>query len=217
LWFQDESARSLFLHKGKEYFTAYIQLILNLIYRQKLYADRAVDAFLVHHFLLKIAPKACSLSHADDEKFYLKHADEKGEQILVDNEFNITGIIDWEWAHTDSKSGAFNSPIVLLPVADFYACENSIGEDEEFFAKCFEANEHPYLAMIVRNGRIIHRFRFCCGYDLSDWKVFLGLFGGLLAAIGGTEDFDWDNWRVEALVHYQEDHQLHQVIKYNEN
>ena len=202
----------------KEYFTVYIQLTLDLIVRQELYVDRAVDAFLIHRFLLEIAPKACFLSHADDEKFYLKHPDEKGDQILVDNEFNITGIIDWEWAYTDSKSGAFNSPIVLLPVADFYAGKNSISEDEEFFAECFEANGHPDLAMIVRNGRIIHRFRFCCGYDLSDWKGFLGLFGGLLAAIGCTEDFDWETWRAEALVRYQDDHRLHQLIeKYNEN
>lgn len=197
----------------KEYFTAHLQLILDLIIRQELYVDRAVDAFLIHRFLLDIAPKACSLSHLDDGKFYLKHADEKGDQILVDNKFNITGIIDWEWAHTDSKSGAFNSPIVLLPVADFYAGENSIGEDEEFFAECFEANGHPDLAMIVRSGRIIHRFRFCCGYDLSDWKGFLGLFGGLLAAIGCTEDFDWDNWKAKALWRYRDDHQLQLVIE----
>lgn len=72
---------------------------------------------MIHRFLLEIAPKACSLSHADDEKFYLKHADENGDQILVDNEFNITGVIDWEWAHTDLKSGALNTPIVSLPVA----------------------------------------------------------------------------------------------------
>lgn len=34
--------------------------------------------------------------------------------------YDITGIIDWEWVYTDSKSAAFNSTIVLLPVAEFY-------------------------------------------------------------------------------------------------
>jgi hypothetical protein len=116
----------------KEYFSAHIQLILDLIIQQESYVDRAVDAFLIHRLLLDKVPEACSQTHLDDGKFYLKHADEKGDQILIDDEFNITGIIDWEWAHTDSKSGAFNSPIVLLPVTDFYAGENSIGEDEIF-------------------------------------------------------------------------------------
>lgn len=142
----------------------------------------------------------------------MKHADERGDQILVDDAFNITGIIDWEWAHTDSKSGAFNSPIVLLPVADFYAGVNCLGEDEAFFAQCFEEKGHSDLGTIVRSGRLIHRFRFCCGYDLADWEGFLGLFAGLLGALGMTEDFQWETWRTEALDRYQSDPQLQQVI-----
>ncbi|KAJ5240209.1 hypothetical protein N7468_004828 [Penicillium chermesinum] len=195
------------------YFSAHIQLILDLIIRQESYVDRAVDAFLIHRFLLDKVSEACSQSHLDDGKFYLKHADEKGDQILVDDEFNITGIIDWEWAHTDSKSAAFNSPIVLLPVADFYAGENSISEDETFFAECFEAKGHPDLGLIVRNGRLIHRFRFCCGYDLADWDGFLGLFAGLLGAMGITNDFHWEIWKAEALERYKYDHQLQKVIE----
>lgn len=33
-------------------------------------------------------------SVSDDRKFYIKHADNKGDHILVDRDFNITGIID---------------------------------------------------------------------------------------------------------------------------
>lgn len=196
----------------EEYFRAHIQLILDLIIRQEFYVDRAVDAFLIHRFLLDKVPEACCQNQLDDGKFYLKHADEKGDQILVDDSFNITGIIDWEWAHTDSKSGAFNSPIVLLPVADFYAGKNSIGEDEMFFAECFEAKGHPDLGTIVKSGRLIHRFRFCCGYDLADWTGFLGLFAGLLEAMDITNDFHWEDWKAEALKRYQSDRQLQQVI-----
>jgi hypothetical protein len=105
------------------------------------------------------------------QKDKAQRGDGYGDQIPVDDEFNITDIIDWEWAHTDSKSGAFNPQIVLLPVADFYAGEKSIGEDEMFFfAKCFEAKWHPDLRTIVRNGRLVPIFRFCCGYDLADRK-----------------------------------------------
>jgi hypothetical protein len=145
----------------------------------------------------------------------LKHADEKGDQILVDDEFNITGIIDWEWSHTDSKSGAFNSPIVLLSVADFYEGKNSISEDEKFFAKCFEAKRHPDLGTIVRNGWLIHRFRFCCGYDLQDWEGFLGLFARLLRAMGITSDFHLEMWKAEALERFKDDHRLQQLIELN--
>lgn len=197
----------------EEFFRAHIQLILDRIIRQESYVDRAIDAFLIHRFLLDKVPEACCQRDLDDGKFYLKHADDKGDHILVDDDFNITGIIDWEWAHTDSKSGAFNSPIVLLPVSDFYAGENSIGEDEEFFAESLEAKGLPDLAIIVRNGRLMHRFRFCCGYNLADWEGFLGLFAGLLGALGITDEFRWDSWKAEALERYENDSQLQRVIE----
>lgn len=38
-------------------------------------------------------------SHGDD-KFYLKHTDDKGDHTVFNDDFNITGIIDWEWAYT---------------------------------------------------------------------------------------------------------------------
>ncbi|KAJ5569827.1 uncharacterized protein N7459_009257 [Penicillium hispanicum] len=200
------------LPSTEEYFKAHIQLTLDLIIRQEAYINRPVDAFLVHHFLLDKVPEFCSRRDLDDGNYYLKHADEKGDQILVDDQFNITGFIDWEWAYTDSKSAAFNSPIVLLPVADFYEGANHIGEDEMIFAQSFEEKGHLDLGAIVRNGRLLHRFRFCCGYDLADWEGFLGLFGGLLKGMGSTKDFHWETWKVEALEQYRNDHQLQKLM-----
>ena len=56
--------------------------------------------------------------------------------------------------------------------------------------------------MIVRNGWLIHRFRFCCDYDLADLEGFLGLFAGLVGAMGITSDFHWETWKAEALERY---------------
>ncbi|KAJ5107179.1 hypothetical protein N7456_003854 [Penicillium angulare] len=190
---------------------AEIELILDLIARQESYVDRPIDAFLIHRFLLDKVSDIFGENKLDDEKFYLKHADDKGDQILVDDDFGITGIIDREWAHTDSKSGAFNSPIVLFDEADFYDGGNSVSEDESFLVECFEAKGHSDLGSIVRNGHIIHRFRFCCGYSPMDWKGYIGLFGGFLGALG-IKDFHWETWKVEALDRYKDDHRLQQVI-----
>ncbi|KAJ5865219.1 uncharacterized protein N7529_007135 [Penicillium soppii] len=201
---------------SEEYFNAHIRLILDLIIRQESYVNRPVDAFLIHRFLLEIISKTISKNHLDDGMFYLKHADEKGDQILVDNEFNITGIIDWEWAQTDSKSAAFNSPIVLLPVADFYEGADYIGKDEIYFAECLEEKGHPDLGEIVRNGRLLHRIQFCCGYDLDDWDGFIGLFCGLLKILGIEGDSNWETWKADALERYREDHQLQQLLGLSE-
>ncbi|KAJ5901451.1 hypothetical protein N7495_001979 [Penicillium taxi] len=212
--FQNSQMRMLGPYSSSgEYFDTEIQLILDLILRQELYVDRPVNAFLVHRFLLETVSKVFSKSPFDDGMFYLKHADEKGDQILVDDDFNITGIIDWEWAQTDSKSSAFNSPIVLLPVADFYNGTDHIGQDEIFFAECFEEKGHADLGQIVRNGRLLHRIQFCCGYDLDDWDGFVGLFFGLLKMLGIEENLNWENWKAKALESYQEDSQLKELLK----
>ncbi|KAL6850739.1 hypothetical protein ACO1O0_007864 [Amphichorda felina] len=191
----------------KEYYTSSIQLILDLIVQEEMYSQKAVDAYLIHRYLIDLVPRVLPAVY-DDENFYLKHADDKGDHILVDEHFNITGIIDWEWASTASPAHAFNSPIGFLPVADFYCGRNDLGDDEVIFARLLEEKGHGDLARFVWNGRLQHIFNFCCGYDLTDWDGFLGLFRGLRDAVG-DEALEWDEWKIAALQRYKEDPGLH--------
>ncbi|KAK9438659.1 Protein kinase-like domain protein [Metarhizium brunneum] len=194
----------------REYHVASIRLILDLITKDEIYSQRAVDAYLIHRFLLDLVPRI--LPSTQSNTFYLKHADDKGDHILVDEKFNITGIIDWEWAHTATSSDAFNSPIGLLPVADFYNGKNSLGDDETIFAQLLEAKGRQDLAQFVRNGRLHHRFAFCCGYDLADWDGFLGLFRGLREAVAVDEGLEWNEWKAVALDRYKDDSGLQLVL-----
>ncbi|KAG5817964.1 hypothetical protein H9Q74_010093 [Fusarium xylarioides] len=195
----------------EEYHVSSIQLILDLIVRDEMYSQQAVDAYIIHRYLIDLVPHVLPAVH-DDEKFYLKHADDKGDHILVDEHFNITGIIDWEWAHTASPAHAFNSPIGFLPVADFYCGKNSLGDDEVVFARLLEEKGHRDLARFVWDGRLQHRFAFCCGYDLADWDGFRGLFRGLRDAIGMDEDLEWNEWKVAALQRYKDDSGLQLLL-----
>lgn len=195
----------------QEYHTASIQFILDLILRDELYSHRPIDAYLIHRFLLDLVPSM--LPSDESSLFFLKHADDKGDHILVNEEFNITGIIDWEWAYTAPAALAFNSPIMLLPVAHFYDGANNIGEQEEVFAQIFEDKGHPSLASIVRNGRLQHRFAFCCGYDLwNDWGGFQGLFQGLREAVNNGAGMNWDQWKAHAIDRYGSDEGLQFLI-----
>lgn len=196
----------------EEYHVASLRLILDLILREEIYSQRAVDAYLIHRFLLDLVPSVLPPSEQMGKIFYLKHADDKGDHIMVDEDFNITGIIDWEWAHTAPPAHAFNSPIGLLPVADFYDGVNTLGDDEAVFARLLEDKDHPELATIVRNGRLQHRFAFCCGYDLVDWKGFLGLFQGLRDIVKVDGGLEWDEWKFIALERYKEDRGLQSLL-----
>jgi hypothetical protein len=194
----------------EEYHKYSLRFILELILREEMYTQQPVDAYLVHRFLFDLIPSiVSSKSQSDQKNYYLKHADDKGDHILVDEGFNITGIIDWEWAHTMPPEIAFNSPIGLLPVADFYDGVNDIGEDEVVFARLLEDKGCPELAAHIRKGRLQHRFAFCCGYDLAgDWSGFLGLFRGLREAVQVDQGMDWDEWKKVALSRYSEDEGL---------
>ncbi|KAI0106207.1 phosphotransferase enzyme family-domain-containing protein [Nemania sp. FL0031] len=197
----------------EEYHKAELHLILDLILRGEMYSQRPVDAYLVHRFLLDLVPLVVSESlHDGDPHYYLKHGDDKGDHILVDEDYNITGIIDWEWAHTAPPSRAFNSPIGLLHVDDFYDGLNDISHNEITIARLLEEKGRKDLASWVRNGRIQHRFAFCCGYDFEDWKRFLGLFQGLRDAVHMDEGISWDDWKIVALDRYKEDAGLRRLL-----
>ncbi|KAI9149442.1 kinase-like domain [Paramyrothecium foliicola] len=195
----------------EEYHASTLRLILNLIVRKESYTQRPVDAFLIHRFLLDLIPRVLP-STQENEKFYLKHADNKGDHILVDADFNITGIVDWEWAHTAPLAHAFNSPIGFLPVSDFYDGKNYLGEEEVIFARLLEERGHLDLARCVWDGRLQHRFTFCCGYDLEDWGGFLGLFRGLREAVGVDQGLEWDEWKDLAMRRYSSDERLQLLI-----
>lgn len=197
----------------QEYHISSIQLILDSILQEEMYSQQAVDAYLIHRYLLDLVPHVLPAVHNVDEKFYLKHADDKGDHILVDEHFNITGIIDWEWAHTASPAHAFNSPIGLLPVAEFYNGNNNLGNDEILFACLLEQKGHPNLANFVRNGRLQHRFTFCCGYSPADWNGFIGLFRGLRDAVRVDEGLEWDEWKKVALQRYKDDAGLQLLLR----
>ncbi|KAJ5716070.1 hypothetical protein N7493_007981 [Penicillium malachiteum] len=205
----------------QEYYKSGINLTLDLILRQEIYTSRPVDAYLVHRYLLDMVARVFSFNDLDDGNFYLRHADDKGDHILVDEDFNITGIIDWEWAYTAPKSIAFNSPIALLPVREFYDGINRLGDDELIFAQLMEEKGHPDLGEITRTGRLLHRFDFCCGYDISDWDGFLGLFFGLVNGLsedltrkfGDDQHHNWEIWKTEAMEKYWRDERLQKLIQ----
>lgn len=195
----------------EEYNASSIQLILDMIVQEEMHSWPAVDAYLIHRFLLDLVPKVFNSTQKSDA-FYLKHADDKGTHILVDENFEITGIIDWEWAHTAPPSHAFKSPIGFLPVREFYEGKTRLGEDEIVFACFFEARGRTDLADCVREGRLQHLFAFCCGFDFVDWDGFLGLFRGLRIAVAVDQGLEWDAWKSVALERYKDDSGLQQIL-----
>ncbi|KAJ5260632.1 hypothetical protein N7524_008656 [Penicillium chrysogenum] len=111
-----------------------------------------VDTYLVHRFRQDIVGALFKDAPSGD-RFFLKHPDDKGDHILVNDCFDIVGIIDWEWTQTVSKAEAFCSPCMMWPVAEFYNGFNELCEDELRLANIFREKGREDLAMCVVEGR----------------------------------------------------------------
>lgn len=182
--------------------TAYKDMIrvqMNAIVRKEI-TSLPVDNYLAFHWRLR-ALSSLTSSTANEGPFYLKHYDDKGDHILVDDDYNITGIIDWEFASAEAKDLAFSSPCMMWPVGDYYDGLNNLSKDEIEFARIFETRGRKDISDIVLNGRRWQRFlSFLKGVE-SDKSTFESLFRGLrnsFATDGEQSVSSYEDWRVEA-------------------
>ncbi|KAI0526280.1 hypothetical protein F5B22DRAFT_655497 [Xylaria bambusicola] len=178
-------------------------------------AENAADVFLAHRFRLDVL----------DRKFFLKHADDKGDHIFVNADFDIVGVIDWEWCSTASKEEAFSSPCMMWPVAAFYDGSNELADEELLLARVFCERGREDLARCVLDGRKVQRFLFALGpggASHEDRRTFACLFMGLKQAFdpghGGKEEKrgreeEWEVWRARALVKWEHDGLLQAILK----
>ena len=140
--------------------------------------------------------------------------DDWGNHILVDDAYNITGIIDWEWAQTVPMSEAFAAPLFMLDVGQYYEGNNALGEIEELFATILKGKDQTGLANFVGEGRTQHRLAHCIGGDPAD-PEFYNLFTALLQLTQGSEvgKEAWDVWRAETMTLYGDDSEFQRLQK----
>ncbi|KAJ0161066.1 hypothetical protein CTA2_6835 [Colletotrichum tanaceti] len=95
---------------SEEYYAAWAEQHLALIADGQLYPQFPVEAYLVYRFLKE---NAARLSEPEPERiFFLKHVDDKGDHLLVDDDLNITGVIDWQMARVVPRREAFALSLV---------------------------------------------------------------------------------------------------------
>ncbi|KAL2018802.1 hypothetical protein VTK56DRAFT_360 [Thermocarpiscus australiensis] len=179
---------------------ALVESYLGMIVNGEIGTDYLHDVCLAHRFRLDIIHDIWN-EGKPGEKFFLKHPDDKGDHIFVDDSFNIVGIIDWEWTQTVSKDEAFSSLCMMWPVARFYEGSNELSDEEVRLANIFRERGRDDLAECVIQGRKVQRFYFALGPASGahgDRKTFMDLFDGLRRAFG-AEDEGWEEWKNKTL------------------
>jgi hypothetical protein len=157
------------------------------------------ENYLLCLYMLDVVEdKFCS---DDPGSFYLKNKNEFGAHIKVDDQLNITGILDWGGAQVVPKEAAFSAPMMMCPMPEDFLSSNVLGEDEKLFAECFEEMGENELAECVRLTRRTDRWHV--GEDLA---AFWELFGD------GSEWDGLEQWMDRMRARYAEDEGLKTVL-----
>ncbi|KAK0712532.1 hypothetical protein B0T26DRAFT_752759 [Lasiosphaeria miniovina] len=159
-------------------YTAFAEQHLALVADGQLYAAYPVDAYLVYRFLKDNAWQLAE-HDAGPQEFFLKHADDKGEHLLVvDENFNVTGIIDWQMARVVPRQEAFGASPVTASMSSLCRGKVSLSKDDVALAAALEERGSPELAscMVDEKAR-----RFFWGLALEPkWSHALPLANAIL-------------------------------------
>ncbi|KAG6053906.1 hypothetical protein E4U17_004241 [Claviceps sp. LM77 group G4] len=174
--------------------------------------ENVLDLLLAYRFRLDVLDKVSeqtATAEKGSEQFFLKHADDKGDHILVNDDFDIVGIIDWEWCQTASREQAFSSPCMMWSISAFYNGSNQLTEEELLLARVFRERGREDLASCVLHGRKVQRLLFALDplTAYEDSKTLSSLFIGLKRAFDGHDcktdgqgvEYEWETWKGKAL------------------
>jgi len=133
---------------------------------------------------------------------FLRHVDSRDANFLVDDDYNITGLIDWELAIVTSKGSAFQSPLLLYNLGELYHKGLSTpSEDEKRLSKILREKGAVELSALAEQ-KLYFRVDQVIETDPWDRQNFVRLFSGWWKVANGLETFDWDTWYEQALDKY---------------
>lgn len=191
------------------YYTAFAEQYLALIADGQLYTEYPIDAYLVYRFLKDNAVKLVSQEeNQTTERFYLKHVDDKGDHLLVDEQLNITGIIDWQMARIVPRHEAFGPSLVTADMTSLCSGKVSLSANDSVLAEMLRRRGFSDYASNMADEKVR---RFFWGLALeTEWKYALPLANAILKAFGVVED--WSQWKDSALKEYETDERLKSLM-----
>jgi len=183
-----------------DYYKALVERGIRLIKTRQMAISAPVDMYLVYRAPLDHLPS--QNSHEQGPPFFLQHVDTRPDNFLVDDAYNITGIIDWEFAILAPKSSGLQSPLLMNDLNLQMKEGLSVPSDDELrFSRILrDSNGRDDLAVLAAQ-KLVLAFEQCIETEPHHW-TFVPTFAAWWRAITGTDSFDWDTWRKEALEKY---------------
>ncbi|KAJ6037296.1 hypothetical protein N7540_001575 [Penicillium herquei] len=177
---------------SSEYLSNITEQYMDLIAYGQLYTEYTIEAFLFYHFLRQTIE---ILVPEDDTtgQFFLKHVDDKGDHLFVDENFNITGIIDWQFARTVPASEAFGPSYVTADLTLLYSSNTGVTDDDRYLATALRNKGSTSLALISERNEVMRRFHNGLSSGLTKDEV-RDMLKGMIICVRGEDVDDLDTW-----------------------
>lgn len=200
---------------ASDYYTSFVEQNIALIADGQLFTPFPVNAYLVFSYLKTqiqaLAAKPIHNSVETTEQFYIKHVDDKGDHLMVDDELNVIGITDWQMARVVPASEAIGPSLVTTEMGDIYDGVSSSTVHDHALARFLNVKGAADLAGIMGKDERLRRFFFGLDVDLP-WGETPLLIRGIWAAFGVKKDIDWEAWKVDMLERHIHDGRLRNII-----
>ncbi|KAJ5751385.1 uncharacterized protein N7511_008350 [Penicillium nucicola] len=201
---------------AREYYATWAEKYLQMICDRQLFTRYSVNAYLIFKYLKELAeqrqwnPFEPSI---DNGPFFLKHMDDKGDHILVDEDYNITGLIDWTFARAVPMYEAFGPSLLTAEMSDIYEGKAGRSWGDRILAEALQTKD-KHLHRFASGSDLVRRFFFGLGMGIDmSWDEAVALFRGIVStAQGSSLELDWDAWRQSHLCQWVDDARLQALM-----
>jgi hypothetical protein len=181
---------------ARDMYSSWAQAYRDLVADKQLFSSFSIDAYLMFDHLCSRAtegPWFGSWDHLDTGPFFLKHTDDKGDHILVDDDFNITGIIDWTFARVVPAYEAFGPSLLSADNGLLFDGNVGLSADDVALGEQLRLRNSPH---IFYGSDELRRFVFGLGIGLGPTKEeAISFFSAIVATFEPGHTFDWPRWK----------------------
>lgn len=177
-----------------EYFASIVDQHLDLISDGQLYHLYPKEAFLFYQLLRQHIRELLIEQLKPENMFFLKHVDDKGDHLLIDENYNVTGIIDWQFARTVPACEAFGPSLMTAELNSLYSRNAGVNEDDRELSQALRNKGHASLARFAGGSELIRRFNIglASGFDRNDvCEMILGVLATLNKNLTTIDIEDW--------------------------
>ena len=198
-----------------EYYSTLSEKYLELILDGQLFSAYPVKFYLIFKYLTQLAISGrwnAFEEDLDNGPFFLKHMDDKGDHhILVDDDNNITGVIDWRFARVVPAFEAFVPSLLTADLDDFFTGNAGRSPMDMVLtdALCGKRTPDIDLARMMNGPDLVRRFSFGLGMGMNISSTEADhLFKNIMLTATGIplfQDMDLEVWYDNRLHEWADD------------